>query len=64
MYAKFQDVYNYRYFYMNLTLICLISVYIIYYYETILMWMSYRKPNFMGIFVDNKDVIGGNISKI
>jgi hypothetical protein len=34
MYAKFQDVYKYIYFYTNLTLFCLFSIYIIYYYET------------------------------
>jgi hypothetical protein len=34
MYAKFQDVCKYRYFYMNLTLFYLFSVHIIYYYET------------------------------
>jgi hypothetical protein len=37
MYAKFQDVCMYRYFYTNLTLFCLFSIYIIYYYETILI---------------------------
>jgi hypothetical protein len=37
MYAKFQDVFKYRYFYANLTLFCLFSIYIIYYYETILI---------------------------
>jgi hypothetical protein len=35
--AKFQDVCKYRYFYTNLTLFCLFSIYIIYYYETILL---------------------------
>jgi hypothetical protein len=34
MYAKFLDACKYRYFYMNLTLFCLFSIYIIYYYET------------------------------
>jgi hypothetical protein len=34
MYAKFQDVCKYRYFYMNLTLFYLFLIYIIYYYET------------------------------
>jgi hypothetical protein len=34
MYAKFQDVCKYRYFYTNFTLFCLFSIYIIYYYET------------------------------
>jgi hypothetical protein len=34
MYVKFQDACKYRYFYMNLTLFCLFSIYIIYYYET------------------------------
>jgi hypothetical protein len=28
MYAKFQDVCKYRYFYTNLTFICLFSIYI------------------------------------
>jgi hypothetical protein len=37
MYAKFQDVCKYRYFYTNLTLFCLFSIYIIYYYKTILI---------------------------
>jgi hypothetical protein len=37
MYAKFQDVCKYIYFYTNLTLFCLFSIYIIYYYETILI---------------------------
>jgi hypothetical protein len=36
MYAKFQDVYKYIYFYTNLTLFYLFSIYVIYYYETIL----------------------------
>jgi hypothetical protein len=34
MNTKFQDVCKYRYFYTNLTLFCLFSIYIIYYYET------------------------------
>jgi hypothetical protein len=37
MYTKFQDVCKNRYFYMNLTLFYLFSIYIIYYYETILI---------------------------
>jgi hypothetical protein len=37
MYAKFQDVCMYRYFYMNLTLFWLFSIYITYYFETILI---------------------------
>jgi hypothetical protein len=41
MHTKFKDVCRYRYFYTNLTLFCLFSIYIIYYYETILMWMDY-----------------------
>jgi hypothetical protein len=28
MYTKFQEVYKYRYFYTNLTLLCLFSIYI------------------------------------
>jgi hypothetical protein len=37
MYAKFQDVCMYRYFYTNLILFCLFLIHIIYYYETILI---------------------------
>jgi hypothetical protein len=37
IYTKFQDVFKYRYFYTNLTVFCLFSIYIIYYYETILI---------------------------
>jgi hypothetical protein len=37
MYNEFQDVCKYRYFYTNLTLFRLFSIYIIYYYETILI---------------------------
>jgi hypothetical protein len=37
MYTKFQDICKYRYFYTNLTLFFLFSIYIIYYYETILI---------------------------
>jgi hypothetical protein len=43
MYAMFQDVCKYRYFYTNLTLFCLFSIYIIYYYETKLIWQGYRR---------------------
>jgi hypothetical protein len=50
MYAKFYDVCKYRYFYMNLILFCLFSIYITYYYETILMWMGYGRTNFYGNF--------------
>jgi hypothetical protein len=64
MYAKVQDVCKYRYFYMNLTLFFLFSMYIVYYYETILMWMGYRRKIFIGIFVNIKDVMGSNTSKI
>jgi hypothetical protein len=35
--TKFQDVCMHRYFYTNLTLFCLFLIYIIYYYETILI---------------------------
>jgi hypothetical protein len=42
MYTKFQDVCKYRYFYTNLTLFCLFPIYIIYYYETILILQGYR----------------------
>jgi hypothetical protein len=58
MHAKFQDVFRYRYFYMNLTLICLFLIYIIYYYETILIWMGYRRPIFLRIFLEIKDIYG------
>jgi hypothetical protein len=64
MHANFQDVFKYRYFYTNLTLFFLFSMYDIYYYETILIWMGYRRQNFMGIFLDIKDVMGSNIYKI
>jgi hypothetical protein len=37
MYTKFQDVCKYIYFYTNLTLFYLFSIYITYYYETILI---------------------------
>jgi hypothetical protein len=37
MYTKFQDVCKYRYFYTNLPLFWLFSIYITYYYETILI---------------------------
>jgi hypothetical protein len=37
MYTMFQDVCKYRYFYMNLPLFWLFSIYITYYYETILI---------------------------
>jgi hypothetical protein len=42
MYTKFQDVCKYRYFYTNLILFYLFSIYIIYYYETILI-MKHRR---------------------
>jgi hypothetical protein len=58
MYTKFQDVCKYRYFYRNLTLFCLFSIYIIYYYETILIWQCYVRPNIMGIFMELEDVMG------
>jgi hypothetical protein len=64
MYAKFQDVCMYRYFYTNLTLFCLFSIYIIYYYETILMWTGYQSPNFMEIFLNIKNIMGSKTSKI
>jgi hypothetical protein len=64
MYTKFQDVCKYRYFYTNLTLFCLFPIYIIYYYETILILQGYRSPKIMGIFMDLKDVMMGNIYKI
>jgi hypothetical protein len=37
MYTKFQDICKYRYFYTNLPLFWLFSIYITYYYETILI---------------------------
>jgi hypothetical protein len=52
MYTKFQDVCKYRYFYTNLTLFCLFSMYIIYYYETILILQVYERPKIMGIFYE------------
>jgi hypothetical protein len=44
MYTKFQDVCKYRYFYTNLTLFCLFSIYIIYYYE--------HNTNLIGLWKD------------
>jgi hypothetical protein len=38
MYTKVQYVCKYRYFYTNLTLFWLFSIYRTYYYETILVW--------------------------
>jgi hypothetical protein len=64
IYTKFQDVFKYRYFYMNLTVFYLFSIYIIYYYETILIWQSYGIKKIMVIFMDLSNVLGGNISKI
>jgi hypothetical protein len=58
MYTKLQDVCKYRYFYMNLTLFCLFSIYIIYYYETILILQGYGRPKIMGIFMDLRDIMG------
>jgi hypothetical protein len=58
MYTKFQDVCKYRYFYMNLTLFCLFSIYIIYYYKTILIWQGYGRSKIMGIFMNLRDVVG------
>jgi hypothetical protein len=46
MYTKFQDVCKYRYFYTNLTLFCLFSIYIIYYYE--------HNTNLTGLWKDKK----------
>jgi hypothetical protein len=57
MYVKFKDICKYRYFYMNLTLFCLFSIYIIYYYETKLILQGYGRPKLMGIFMDLRDVI-------
>jgi hypothetical protein len=45
-------------------IICLFSIYIIYYYETILIWQCYGKPKIMEIFMDLRYVMEGNISKI
>jgi hypothetical protein len=42
MYTKLRDVCKYRYFYTNLTLLCLFSIYIIYYYETKLILQGYE----------------------
>jgi hypothetical protein len=64
MYTKFQDVCKYRYFYTNLTLFCLFSIYIIYYYETILISQGYGSPKIMDIFMNLRNIIRGNISKI
>jgi hypothetical protein len=58
MYIKVQDVCKYRYFYTNLTLFCLFSIYIIYYYETILISQGYGSPKIMDIFMDLRDVMG------
>jgi hypothetical protein len=69
MYAEFQDVCKYRYFYTNLTLFCLFSIYIIYCYETKLIFTGLWKATNYGDFLDLRDVMGGgrgggNISKI
>jgi hypothetical protein len=64
MYTKFQDVCKYRYFYMNLTLFYLFSIYIIHYYETKVILLGHGRPKIVGIFMDLRDVTGGNISKI
>jgi hypothetical protein len=49
---------------MNLTLFCLFSIYIIYYYETKLICQGYGRPKIMEIFMDLFYVMGGNIYKI
>jgi hypothetical protein len=64
MYTKFQDVCKYRYFYTNLTLFCLFSIYVIYYYKTNWFYSVMEGKKIMGIFIDLRDVMGGNISKI
>jgi hypothetical protein len=64
MYTKFQDVCKYRYFYTNLTLFCLFSIYIIYYSETILISQGYGSPKIIGSFIELMDVMGDNIFKI
>jgi hypothetical protein len=64
MSAKFQNVWTYRYFYKNLTLFCLFSIYVIYYYETKLIWPGYGRPKIMKIFTDLRYVMGGNVYKI
>jgi hypothetical protein len=53
MYTKFQDVCKYRYFYTNLPLFWLFSIYITQIY-----------PKIMGIFMDLRHVMRGNTSKI
>jgi hypothetical protein len=58
MYAKVQDVCKYRYFYTNLTLFCLFSINIIYYYETKQIWQGPERLKIMGIFRNFRDVIG------
>jgi uncharacterized membrane protein SpoIIM required for sporulation len=64
MYTKFQDVCKYRYFYTNLTLFCLFSIYVIYYYKTNWFYSVMEGRKIMEIFMDLRDVMGGNISKI
>jgi hypothetical protein len=59
MYANFQDDNRYRYFYTNLTLFYLFSIYIIYYYESNLIWQGYERKKIMKIFMDLRYVIGG-----
>jgi hypothetical protein len=50
MYTRFQDVCKCRYFFMNLTLFWLFLIYIIYYYEIILILQGFGRPIIMGIF--------------
>jgi hypothetical protein len=59
MYTKCQDVCKYRYFYTNLTLFCLFSIYIIYCYETKLIFTGLWKATNYGDFLDLRDVMGG-----
>jgi hypothetical protein len=44
--------------------IFLFSIYITFYYKTILIWQDYVRPKIMEIFMDLRDAMGGNISKI
>jgi hypothetical protein len=58
MYAKFQYVCKYRYFYTDLTLFYLFSIYIIYCYETKLIFTVLWKVKNYGDFMDLRNVMG------
>jgi hypothetical protein len=50
-------------FILEFNIIYLFSIYITFYYETILILQGYGRTKIMEIFMDLRDALGGNISK-